>query len=130
MIGGTDITMRTTAGATAIDLSVRVIRATWPSAVYEDAITGTLYNKYSDLSFRSLSEVFVYRDLEAYQKWDQLGADPTNENTMIHLLVSSSTLTVVVDGPDDPAIISIIASIDSSLRMDILNITAQMRVAA
>ena len=40
MIGGTDITIPTLAGATALDFCLRVILEEWPHAVFEDAITG------------------------------------------------------------------------------------------
>jgi hypothetical protein len=130
MIGGTDVTMPTLAGPSAIDLAVRLVRMRWPRAVFEDAINGTVFRKYADLPFRYLREIFVYRDEDARQTWDDLGADPSHANTMVHLLISSSTLTVVVDSLDDANMKEVVDAIASGLRTDILTMTAQMRVAA
>ena len=130
MIGGTDVTIPTFAGPSAIDLAVRLVRMRWPRAVFEDAINGTVFRKYADLPFRYLREIFVYRDEDARQKWDELGADPSHANTMVHLLISSSTLTVVVDSLDDANMKEVVDAIASGLRTDILTMTAQMRIAA
>ena len=130
MIGGTDITIPTAAGLSAIDLAIRLLRMRWPNAVYEDAINGTVFHRYADLAFRFLRELFVYRDEAARQQWEELGADPSHANTMVHLLVSPSTLTLVVDSLDDEKMRETVAAIESALRMDIMTLTAQMRVAA
>lgn len=130
MIGGTDITIPTAAGLSAIDLAIRLLRMRWPNAVFEDAINGSVFNRYADLAFRFVRELFVYRDEVARQQWEELGADPSNVNTMVHLLVSPSTLTVVVDNLDDAMIRETVAAIESALRMDILTLTAELRVAA
>ena len=129
MIGGIDITIPTFAGPMAIDLATRHLRMRWPNAVFEDAVNGTLFSKYADLPFRFLREIFVYRDEDARQKWDELGADPSHANTMVHLLVSSSTLTVVVDSLD-ANMKEVVDAIESGLRTDILTMRARMGTAA
>lgn len=131
MIGGIDVTVRTKAGASALDFCIRIIRAEWPRAVFDDATGDTPLAKYEDLRFRSLSEVFVYRDTQAAEAWERLGADPAHENSMIHLLLSASAVTIVVDSLDDPVVGGIVRAIHDGLRSsDILNMRACIRIAA
>lgn len=130
MIGGTDICIPTRARTTALDVCVRVIRRAWPHAVFEDAVTGAVTERYEALSFRRLSELFVYRDRQIADAWEEAGAIPSLKNTMIHLLISPTELTVVLDDPNSPPVSEIVASIKSGLRMDILNLAAKLKEAA
>lgn len=126
MIGGTDIIMRTSSGPAALDLCVRMICLEWPNAVFEDARSERHVHAYEDLSFSRLGEIFVYRDAEAAKAWQELGADESNQNTMIHILMSDTEMTVVVDDPHAAAMARVLDSIRAGLRMDIL----EMRAAA
>ena len=130
MIGGTDVSIPTRAGITALDVCVRVIRRAWPESVFEDAVTGAISERYEALSFRRLSELFVYRDRQVADDWEEAGAIPSLKNTMIHLLISPTELTVVVDDPNLPPVSYIVALIKVGLRMDILNLAAKLKEAA
>ncbi len=119
MIGGTDIVIPTGGGHAALDLCLRVIWRHWPEAVFEDALTGDRYDRYELLPIGRLTEVLVYRDGAAAKEWDEKGADPSLENTMIHLLLGEKTLTAVVDKPEEQAMRALLGSIQFALRMDI-----------
>ncbi|MBI2190658.1 MAG: hypothetical protein HYU36_01580 [Planctomycetes bacterium] len=130
MIGGTDRVIPTKAGVTALDVCVRVILREWPKAVFEDATTGVVYPSYESLSFRDLTELFVYRDQEIAQSWNEHGAIPALANTMIHLLGRKDELTLVADSFESGPVSRIFQSIEAGLRMDILNLPAQLRKVA
>ncbi len=44
----------------------------------------------------------VYKDQAAFDSWEELGAEPCNHNTMVHVLASSKSATLVVDDPNEP----------------------------
>lgn len=124
MIGGSDITIRTTGGPTALDFCVRMIRREWPNSVFEDATNETYFKNYADVSFSSLNELFVYQDAEAADAWQTLGAVESNLNTMIHLLLSATEITVVVDDAADVAMARILDAIRAGLKHDLLTMRA------
>jgi hypothetical protein len=97
MIGGEDFTIPTTAGPAALDMAVRHIRLLWPSAVFENAETGKMFERYSLIPFATSREILAYKNKAIAHKWDELGADESLIGTMVHLLISSQTLTIVVD---------------------------------
>jgi len=125
MIGGTDVLIPTTAGSSALDACVRVIRRQWPQAVFEDAATGVLFDDYAELSFRDLPELFVYQNRQVARVWEEEGAVPSLQNTMIHVLVSATDLTLVVDHPSSAPMTCMLESITRAVRMDILNLAVQ-----
>jgi hypothetical protein len=100
MIGGTDVTLTTRAGDLALEAAVRVIRTVWRSARYEDADGGRQYDRFSEIPFGELDELFVYRDHQAREAWELRGAVPENRNTMVHLLTDPGQITIVVDERD------------------------------
>jgi hypothetical protein len=114
MIGGADIVieypgvMRASGG---LDIAVRRIAARWPDFVIQDATAGNRFDSYSQIPFASLSEVFVYRDSLALESWKELGADPSNANSMVHLIADDCGLTIVVDDRTNPTMLSIIREI-------------------
>jgi hypothetical protein len=102
----------------------------WPRAVFEDATTGVVYDSYESLPFRDLTELFVYRDREVAQSWDEHGAIPALVNTMLHLLGCPEELTAVADFFESGSVRRILRSIEAGLRMDILNVPALLREVA
>ena len=99
MIGGVDIIFQTNLGtADALDLCARAIVTHWRGALVQDAITAKLYTRYPEVPFGNSPEFMIYRDDAAFKSWEELEADPSNENTMIHLLsYRDGQVTVVVD---------------------------------
>src|SRR5262245_59234492 len=99
MIGGHDLAIPTAGKAAALDVALRIMRRHWPSAVFEDALTGDRYLGYKSIPVARLSEVFTYRDNESAAKWECSGATHELAGTMVHLLLSSDSLTLVMDEP-------------------------------
>lgn len=103
MIGGVDIKISTRSGPAALDASVRVIRSFWPRAVFENAETGEYYNRFDEIPFGCLGEIFVYKDKAARDLWEADGAVPEAANLMIHLIAENhappgeSALFIVMD---------------------------------
>src|SRR5207247_2289830 len=78
-------------------------------------LTGDRYDRYESLSIGRLKEVLVYHDGRSAKEWDEKGADPSLENTMIHLLLAEKSMTVVVDDPAEPAMRKLLDSIQFAL---------------
>ena len=97
MIGGIDVRIPTAAGPGAVDVAVRAVRQKWGQSVYENGSTGERYNSYQEIPFGDVEELFVYRDSQAADLWDEHGAIPEAYNTMIHLIHDDGLLTVVID---------------------------------
>ncbi len=128
MIGGIDIEIPTKAGDLSVVVAVRAIRQKWPRAVFENGLTGDRYNKFGEIPFGSLEEIFVYRDSEAADAWDADGAVPELSNTMVHIIADEGMLTVVVD-ERDAVMEEILAAISSGLSDDILHTPRTLEAA-
>ena len=125
MIGGSDIVIPAIGDPGALDACSRIIRRYWPSAKFEDAITGAKYGDYAALPTGTLTELLVYHDPLSETAWDN-GMPDAGTNTMIYLILSPTYVTAVVDEPDAPEMRLILASIKSMLRMEILNTAAEV----
>lgn len=97
MIGGIDVHLPTLAGTSSIEVAVRAIRQRWPRATFENGVTGDRYDQFEQVPFGQIEELFVYRDCELADRWEEEGAVPELSNTMIHLILDDDLLTVVVD---------------------------------
>jgi hypothetical protein len=128
MIGGIDVHMPTTAGASAIEVAVRAIRLRWRGAMFENGITGERYDHFWQIPFGEIEELFVYRDSKSADIWDAEGAIPAVYNTMIHLISDADLLTVVVD-EKDAAMEELLTAIKSGLRDEILHISMELEAA-
>ena len=115
MIGGSDIVIPAVGDPAALDACTRIIRRYWPSATFEDAVTGTKYGDYKALPTGSLRELLVYQDPDAEAAWDS-GMSDAGTNTMIYLILSPSDVTAVVDDPNAVGMRMILESIKSILR--------------
>ena len=100
MIGGTDVPIPTRAGEWSMEVAVRAIRQQLPRAVFENGLTGDRYDQFLEVPFGEIEEIFVYRDAEAADAWEEHGAIPELSNTMIHLLADDGTITAVIDERD------------------------------
>src|SRR5437899_508931 len=125
MIGGRDIIIPTARGAEALDVSIRAVSRLWRHAVLEDAVTGETFRHYSDIDFARRREILVFRDPDAARRWDELGADPTLDGTLIHLLISDGSLTVAVDADPPEFIEEFIRGLRRSLTQDLFASTAR-----
>lgn len=117
MIGGQDIVIPTAAGACALDVCLRIIRRQWPQAVFEDALTGTVYEDYESIPVGRIQEIFAYQTKDAAKAWEDSGAVPQLANSMVQVLLTKESLTLVVDDRSAPAIAGMIESIRSAVRM-------------
>jgi len=123
MIGGVEIPIRTQAGAESMVVAVRAVRQIWPRAVFEDGVTADRYNRFWEIPFGEVEELFVYRDETAADAWDEHGAIPRLKNTMIHLISDDDRITAVIDERDAETG-EIIAAITSALSDSILYLEA------
>jgi hypothetical protein len=130
MIGGIDIVIPHANREQAAVASLRVIRRFWRDAVVEDAYTGKKTHLTRDALLPEVTDVFVYPDMETADKWDRLGAEPELANTMIHILVRDSAVTLVVDDPDSGTIAAIISGLRAMLSMYIFSPHARAKGAA
>jgi hypothetical protein len=128
MIGGIDVHLPTMAGASSIEVAVRAIRQSWPSASFENGITGERYDHFWQIPFGEIEELFVYQDSAAADIWEAEGAVPAAFNTMIHLIPDDDLLCVVVDEKDE-AMEQLLAVIKSGLRDEIHFILAELSAA-
>jgi hypothetical protein len=99
MIGGTDVIFETALSqAHSLEIAVRNVARLWPNAIFQDALSGEIFAGPDAMPFSRINELLCYRDADARQRWDELGADVVRQNTMIHLLAyDAGRLTVVVD---------------------------------
>lgn len=120
MIGGVDIEIPTRAGRSALDASVRAIRQSWPHARFENSVNGESYDRFSQIPFGQLEELFVYRDEAAKLLWDAEGAVPETANSMIHLIADESAIFVVMDDDTTREMQCILGAIKSFLKDDVV----------
>lgn len=118
MIAGEDIIipLPDVSPSVTMPAAVRYILDQWPAAVMQDGDTAQRFDSFAAMGFGHLREVFVYRDEQAFQSWERLGADATNSNRMIHLLASPGQFTIVVDSLDDVSSASIVRGLCDRLR--------------
>lgn len=101
MIGGADIVLQGPTKDHDTDLLVRGIRSEWSNAMIQRA-DGDKAISIRDFHFPATgpAELIVYRDRASYQSWSSEGATATNQDAMIHLIVSGDSVTLVVDRSD------------------------------
>jgi hypothetical protein len=129
MIGGRDVIIPTARGTEAMDFAIRAITRLWPDVVLEDAITGEKLGRYRDISFAGRQEILAFRDPTAAQSWDDIGADPSLEGTLMHFLLSKGELTVAIDASPPPVIESFVEALRQSLCQDLFATTARREAA-
>jgi hypothetical protein len=129
MIGGTDIVLPARGGLAAMGASLREIQRMWPEAVVEDALSGRRVRSYEPLPGVPPQEAFVYQTEAIAQAWDEQGAAPSLENTMIHLLRGKDTLTIVVDRAEVAPMPALVQAIRAALSEDTTGEPADQRRA-
>ena len=123
MIGGTDLHFPTTAARDrAVEVSVRAVKAHWNESVFENGTTGEKYDHFFQIPFGRVTEIFVYKNPQYSQRWDDEGAIDELSDTMVHIIFTANFLSVVVDSPDSSEVQPIIRGIQQGLQCDIHNI--------
>ena len=130
MIGGQDFTIATDAGLPALELALRAAVRLWPRAVFEDVQSADVFERYTMLDLRARNEIFVYKNRKYADKWRREGAVEELTNTMIHLILDDSQLTIVVDSEPSSEMRMYVEGVTQGLRQDIFNITINPPVAA
>lgn len=106
MLGGVDIEIAMSSHVPwqeSLDSILRATRLLWNDAVVQCADTAQSWPIGApDLPYDTLREVFIYKNDQFRTKWEELGAVPENENSMVHVLPGGEELTVVVDSPAHP----------------------------
>jgi hypothetical protein len=113
MISGEDIVIEISSiePSAALDSVVRCMARRWPDIVIQDGHSGNRLPGYAAVPFGHLPELFIYRDDKSFQSWAEVGASPSNTNTMVHLLVDTRWLTLVIDNPRDATMLSLISEV-------------------
>lgn len=100
MLGRQDIVVQThgLGRLPALDICARAILLHWRGAVFQSGATAQVYVGYGAIPWGREHEIFVYRDRDALDNWEEFEAHAGNANTMIYLLAYDETqVTVVVD---------------------------------
>jgi len=131
MIGGMDIRIKSRAESEdALREAFLLISRIWPHAVVEDADTGKVLSVLFPIeAFAGLTGIMVYRDAAARESWGRIGADPSNSNTMIHVIANEDSVTLVLDDPDDADMRKVVQGMETFLANDIFHILAERQVA-
>jgi hypothetical protein len=129
MIGGRDIHISTRRGIDALDLAVRAVGRLWPDVVLEDPLTGESFRQYREIDFADRREILAFRDPRSAGLWEELGADPLLDGTLIHFLISDTELTVAVDSSPPEHIGAFVENLRRSLTQDLFASSAMERAA-
>jgi hypothetical protein len=124
MIGGTDVVIAGIDDASVLDVCARIIQRCWPAARFEDAVTGTEFETYSQIPMGRVRELLIYRSREVKDEWDAGDVD-VPPNTMLYLIRSRKAITVALDDATVEETRSLIHSLRAGLQMDILNTYAE-----
>jgi hypothetical protein len=81
----------------------------------EDAETGENLPRDADISLTGRSEILVFRDPQSARLWDELGAEPSLDGTLIHFIFSAGELTICIDSDPSPEIQSFVESMRRAL---------------
>jgi hypothetical protein len=129
VVGGRDIVMACAGGSRAVEIAVRTVRQFWPKAVYENAETGEVAERFDRIAFGRVKELLIYRDAAAAKRWEDLGADPSLDGTLIHVLAGRGDLVLVVDEPAGMEMEKIVASVGHAVRKNALGRWARKEAA-
>ncbi len=128
MIGGIDIRIPNRAGQESVEAAVCAIRQMWPRAVFENGNTAEYYGHFWQIPFGYVDELFVYRDANAADLWEENGAIPAAANLMVHVIYDEALITVVIDTLTEE-MEAIVESIKSALEDPVLILPAILEMA-
>jgi hypothetical protein len=89
MIGGIDILLTVAQDVPASDVIIRVVRRHWPDYIFQDVDDPNPPTPRTshDIPSPTGREFFLYRDLKSALIWEDRGAVPENENTLIYVIL-------------------------------------------
>jgi len=98
MIGGEDIVFEGTIKPHATDYLIRGLRVHWTNAIvkYADKIESFPLQELR-LPVLGDIDIIVYRDSDSFQSWTDYGCTDENQSAMIQVVVTSNSVTFVVD---------------------------------
>lgn len=92
MIGGTDVILEVKPGVSAADVIIRVVRRHWPHCLYQNADDEGAPLPVPDATTPPVEpEFFLYQNQDAARSWDEFGATPENQNSMLYVLLPKAT---------------------------------------
>jgi len=117
VIGGNDRVYPRGLSREMLDFVLRIFRGFWSAALVQDPDASLVWTVEEAIRspIRGSRSLMVYRDEAAYESWDILGADPSNDDTMIYVLLGEESTTFVVSDslPKTPAMVAdIILALD------------------
>ncbi len=98
MIAGIDRTFSISAGTVNAVAALRACMRHWPDSIYQNADDTDLLPIHRAILSRPGnlgSEFFIFRDRQIAESWDNEGAIPDNQDSMIHFLIFGAQLTYV-----------------------------------
>jgi hypothetical protein len=99
-IGGQDVWVEGNFGADAVHKVLQALSVHWPQAVVEHADgndLGTIQSA-SSAPYSLPCELFVYREQDAREAWDDVGRSDHNSALMIYVFVQPTCTTLVSEG--------------------------------
>ena len=91
MIGGTDVVLAVRPGVSPAEIILRVVHRYWPLCLYQNADDeGAPLPLPAGTTPRLDPEFFLYRDEESARSWDEFGATPENQNSMLYVLLPNA----------------------------------------
>jgi hypothetical protein len=118
VIGGEDIIVANP-GVSPVEVlkaGAHLLRQHWSKAIFQDPDTAKEFSRYWLVPFGQLREIMVYRDREAFESWQSMGADESNANQMIHIIARAQTVTIVVDDSQSEEIAEILQEMTSQIQ--------------
>jgi len=116
MIGRADIVIPRPVEEEGKRTILRILRAAWSGAIFEDAQSYDEPVELAKLDADALKEeFFVYRDARALHAWDEQGGTDDNLDSMIHFLLGAVAVTCVVDHREGAETRAIVARIERAL---------------
>ena len=118
MIGGEDVVIPLvgTDRAEALESVVRSLCRYWDSAIFQDGSNGLRYETFSSIPFGRAHELLVYKNEAAFRDWENLGATPSTEGTMVHVIAQETAVTLVVDDASDSMTATLVDEVRSLLK--------------
>jgi hypothetical protein len=103
MIGGSDIVIEGATRADDADFIVRGLRSLWSNALIQPVTDlGAVPIRAFKFPIVAPVELLIYRDAESYASWQTDGATDSNQDAMVHVIVSRRSVTIVVGCSSHP----------------------------
>ena len=87
----------------------------WPEALIQGADAERPFESFAAVPFGRERELMVFRDRESYRSWQTLGADESNQHSMLHFIADEGALTIVVDNLEDAPTAALVTDIRAAV---------------